>query len=87
MVVIGSECVALRPWKAGGTVGGGSPSSAFVRCGNSGIVSLCRVPQLAGHDNSILVVDGGDFVGTAAYLVQPRGPLCWLVFQRIHFQQ
>lgn len=29
-------------------------------------------------DNSILVLDGGDFVGTAAHLVQPRGPLCWL---------
>lgn len=29
-------------------------------------------------DNSFLVVDGGDFVATAAYLVQPRGPLRWL---------
>lgn len=29
-------------------------------------------------ENSILVVDGGDFVGTAAHLVQPRGPLRWL---------
>lgn len=29
-------------------------------------------------DNSILVVDGGDFVGTAAYTVHPRGPLSWL---------
>ncbi|KAM9099666.1 acetolactate synthase-like protein [Sarcophilus harrisii] len=29
-------------------------------------------------DNSVLVVDGGDFVGSAAYLVRPRGPLCWL---------
>nr|CAB3256084.1 acetolactate synthase-like protein [Phallusia mammillata] len=29
-------------------------------------------------DNSILVADGGDFVGTAAYLVRPRGPLRWL---------
>ncbi|XP_027951090.1 acetolactate synthase-like protein isoform X1 [Eumetopias jubatus] len=29
-------------------------------------------------DNSILVVDGGDFVGTAAHLVRPRGPLSWL---------
>ena len=40
-----------------------------------------RVLQLVEDtlpDNSILVVDGGDFVGTAAYLVQPRGPLCWL---------
>ena len=40
-----------------------------------------RVLQLVEDtlpDNSILVVDGGDFVGTAAYLVQPRGPLRWL---------
>uniref|UniRef100_A0A0N5ATZ0 2-hydroxyacyl-CoA lyase 2 n=1 Tax=Syphacia muris TaxID=451379 RepID=A0A0N5ATZ0_9BILA len=29
-------------------------------------------------DDAILVVDGGDFVGTAAYVVQPRGPLGWL---------
>jgi hypothetical protein len=29
-------------------------------------------------DNSILVADGGDFVGTAAYILRPRGPLCWL---------
>ncbi|ELK02926.1 acetolactate synthase-like protein [Pteropus alecto] len=40
-----------------------------------------RVLQLVEEtlpDNSILVMDGGDFVGTAAYLVRPRGPLCWL---------
>ena len=29
-------------------------------------------------DKSILVTDGGDFIGTAAYVVRPRGPLCWL---------
>ncbi|RDD44703.1 Acetolactate synthase-like protein [Trichoplax sp. H2] len=29
-------------------------------------------------DNSILVADGGDFVGTAAYVLRPRGPLTWL---------
>ncbi|XP_056181845.1 2-hydroxyacyl-CoA lyase 2 isoform X1 [Falco biarmicus] len=27
---------------------------------------------------SILVADGGDFVGTAAYIVRPRRPLSWL---------
>lgn len=40
-----------------------------------------RVLQLVEDtlpDNTILVVDGGDFVGTAAHLVQPRGPLRWL---------
>ncbi|XP_059588458.1 2-hydroxyacyl-CoA lyase 2 isoform X4 [Alligator mississippiensis] len=29
-------------------------------------------------ENSLLVLDGGDFVGSAAYIVQPPGPLCWL---------
>ncbi|KAK2566212.1 2-hydroxyacyl-CoA lyase 2 [Acropora cervicornis] len=28
--------------------------------------------------NSIIVADGGDFVGTAAYILRPRGPLTWL---------
>jgi acetolactate synthase-1/2/3 large subunit len=26
----------------------------------------------------MIVADGGDFVGTASYIVKPRGPLCWL---------
>ena len=25
-----------------------------------------------------MVADGGDFVGSAAYIVRPRGPLQWL---------
>lgn len=29
-------------------------------------------------DDSILVVDGGDFVATGAYILRPRGPLSWL---------
>ncbi|MBX7097106.1 MAG: thiamine pyrophosphate-binding protein [Myxococcaceae bacterium] len=29
-------------------------------------------------DDSMLVVDGGDFVATAAYILKPRGPLSWL---------
>ncbi|XP_017476855.1 PREDICTED: acetolactate synthase-like protein [Rhagoletis zephyria] len=29
-------------------------------------------------DNTILVADGGDFVGSAAYILRPRGPLSWL---------
>ena len=29
-------------------------------------------------DDSVLVVDGGDFVATAAYIVKPRRPLSWL---------
>lgn len=29
-------------------------------------------------DNAILVADGGDFVGSAAYILRPRRPLSWL---------
>ncbi|RMH43634.1 MAG: thiamine pyrophosphate-binding protein [Deltaproteobacteria bacterium] len=29
-------------------------------------------------DDAVLVVDGGDFVATAAYILRPRGPLRWL---------
>ena len=29
-------------------------------------------------DDSVLIVDGGDFVATGAYIVRPRGPLSWL---------
>ncbi len=29
-------------------------------------------------DNAVLVADGGDFVGTGAYVLRPRGPLSWL---------
>ncbi|CAG2120202.1 unnamed protein product, partial [Medioppia subpectinata] len=29
-------------------------------------------------DNTIIVADGGDFVGSAAYILRPRGPLRWL---------
>ena len=29
-------------------------------------------------DDAIMVVDGGDFVATAAYVVKPRAPLSWL---------
>ncbi|XP_054858126.1 2-hydroxyacyl-CoA lyase 2 [Eublepharis macularius] len=38
---------------------------------------LHRVDHLLPED-SLLVVDGGDFVGSAAYIVQPTGPLAWL---------
>ncbi|XP_074594982.1 2-hydroxyacyl-CoA lyase 2-like [Brevipalpus obovatus] len=29
-------------------------------------------------DNTIIVADGGDFVGSASYILRPRGPLQWL---------
>ncbi|XP_028276438.1 2-hydroxyacyl-CoA lyase 2 [Parambassis ranga] len=35
------------------------------------------VDELMAED-SIIVADGGDFVGSAAYIMRPRGPLCWL---------
>ncbi|KAJ6657668.1 hypothetical protein lerEdw1_002169 [Lerista edwardsae] len=38
---------------------------------------LHHVDHLLPED-SLLVADGGDFVGSAAYIVHPRGPLSWL---------
>ncbi len=29
-------------------------------------------------ESGLIVADGGDFVGTAAYILKPRGPLSWL---------
>ena len=34
--------------------------------------------ERALSENSILVADGGDFVGSAAYILRPCGPLKWL---------
>lgn len=39
---------------------------------------LCREIEAALPEDSVIVADGGDFVGTASYLVSPRGPLSWL---------
>lgn len=39
---------------------------------------LCRAIADALPENSIIVADGGDFVATASYIVQPPGPLTWL---------
>lgn len=41
-------------------------------------VHLCRRLEAALDERSQLVADGGDFVGTASYIVRPRGPLTWL---------
>jgi thiamine pyrophosphate-dependent acetolactate synthase large subunit-like protein len=39
---------------------------------------LCRaIDALLGPD-SVIVADGGDFVGTASYILRPRAPLSWL---------
>ena len=41
-------------------------------------VRLCRAIDERLPDNSIVVADGGDFVGTASYIVKPRKLLSWL---------
>lgn len=41
-------------------------------------VGLCRRIDAVLPDDSIIVADGGDFVGTASYIVKPRRPLSWL---------
>ncbi len=41
-------------------------------------LALCHAIERVLPDDSVLVVDGGDFVATASYIVQPRGPLSWL---------
>ncbi len=41
-------------------------------------VTLCRSIDAVLPDNSVLIADGGDFVGTASYIVKPRKPLTWL---------
>ena len=39
---------------------------------------MLRALDAGLEEDSILVGDGGDFVASAAYVVQPRGPLAWL---------
>jgi acetolactate synthase-1/2/3 large subunit len=39
---------------------------------------LLRQIEEALPEDSTLVADGGDFVGTASYILRPRGPLRWL---------
>ncbi|MGD8977285.1 MAG: thiamine pyrophosphate-binding protein [Gammaproteobacteria bacterium] len=41
-------------------------------------LAVCRGVNQALSEDSIVVADGGDFVGTASYIVRPRGPLRWL---------
>lgn len=45
-----------------------------------GVNAVALFERLEEHigDDSILVVDGGDFVATGAYVLRPRGPLAWL---------
>jgi thiamine pyrophosphate-dependent acetolactate synthase large subunit-like protein len=39
---------------------------------------LCRAIEAQLAQDSVIVADGGDFVGTAAYILRPRAPLSWL---------
>ena len=41
-------------------------------------LSVCRGVDSQLRNRSIIVADGGDFVGTASYIIRPRGPLRWL---------
>lgn len=41
-------------------------------------LSLCQAIESAASDTAVFVADGGDFVGSASYIIQPRGPLSWL---------
>jgi acetolactate synthase-1/2/3 large subunit len=41
-------------------------------------VNLCRAINDQLPDNSAIVADGGDFVGTSSYIVKPRKRLSWL---------
>ena len=41
-------------------------------------IKLCTTINKLLDNDSILIADGGDFVGTAAYTVRPKGPLSWL---------
>ena len=42
------------------------------------IVACKVIQQLADQKEAVFVADGGDFVATASYIVQPRSPLSWL---------
>lgn len=39
---------------------------------------LCRAIEALLAPGSVIVADGGDFVGTASYVLRPRAPLSWL---------
>ncbi len=41
-------------------------------------IALSLRLEAAMSDDAVIVVDGGDFVATASYVISPRGPLSWL---------
>ena len=48
------------------------------RASSSIRIHFFRALDEAMADDAVLVVDGGDFVATASYIVRPRAPLSWL---------
>ena len=41
-------------------------------------IALCQAVNKTMAEDSVVIADGGDFVGTASYIVRPRAPLTWL---------
>ena len=41
-------------------------------------LNVLYITEEVMSEDSIIVADGGDFVGSAAYILRPRGPLRWL---------
>lgn len=41
-------------------------------------LAVCLGLERAMGKDAVIVADGGDFVGSAAYTTRARGPLCWL---------
>jgi acetolactate synthase-like protein len=53
-------------------------AAAEVEGGLVNPLQLCRAIEALLAPDSVIVADGGDFVGTAAYILRPRAPLSWL---------
>lgn len=51
---------------------------ALAPTGQINPLHLCREIDRQVTDNTILIGDGGDFVATGSYTIQPPGPLRWL---------
>jgi acetolactate synthase-1/2/3 large subunit len=53
-------------------------AAAAVSDGLVNPLHLCRAIESLLAPDSVIVADGGDFVGTASYILRPRAPLSWL---------
>jgi acetolactate synthase-1/2/3 large subunit len=51
---------------------------AAARGGYVNPLALFRALDAEAADDAVFVADGGDFVGTASYILRPRAPLGWL---------